>query len=74
MTQTHFFLVRHRLVRGTKRSQSQFAVGLETWSTIGTQNGTLANGLPLKTPRIGEVLIFYRHIAHVTQKVEKLCF
>ena len=28
--------------------------------------------LPLKTPRFGEVFIFYRHIAHVTQKV-KIC-
>ena len=25
---------------------------------------------PLKSPRIGEVFIFYKHIAHVTQKVE----
>ena len=31
--------------------------------------------LPLKTPSPGEVFIFYRHIAHVTQKVTKVsCF
>ena len=28
---------------------------------------------PLKLQALGK-LIFYRHIAHVTQKVEKLCF
>ena len=28
------------------------------------------NNLPLKTPRIGEVFTFYKHIAHATQKVE----
>ena len=28
---------------------------------------------PLKLQALGKV-IFYRHIAHVTQKVEKLCF
>ena len=31
--------------------------------------------LPLKTPSPGEVFIFYRHIAHVTQKNYKVvCF
>ena len=29
--------------------------------------------LPLKTPSPGEAFIFYRHVAHVTQKVEKSC-
>ena len=35
------------------------------------ESHTMAKYLPLKTPRIGEVFIFYRYIAHVTQKVTK---
>ena len=31
-----------------------------------------SSNLPLKTPIPGEVFIFYRHIAHVTQKVDIL--
>ena len=36
--------------------------------TLGSKVKKVATGLPLNTPRIGEVLIFYRHIAHVTPK------
>ena len=50
----------------------------EIISHLASANGSLPNPslssyLPLKTPS-PEELIFYRHIAHVTQKVEKLCF
>ena len=53
---------------------SKYGIIMDCWafSMLKEQNNKTV-ACPLKLQALGK-LIFYRHIAHVTQQVEKLCF
>ena len=57
--------------QGALRKLPRSPEAAEEGSEVRSQG--LCEAYPLKLQALGK-LIFYRHIAHVTQKVEKLCF